>query len=125
MASIDRLSFIADLSSVSEISSVEKTNQFSDVLRTVLDKHARPSLQKAMTHNSSPRFQSIRDEPVIAKRKRRQAERKWMNTKLTIFKHLYRQARQKVAKLVHVATCKIYADIIVLASYSSTTAPNS
>ena len=40
MAIIDRPSFNAELSSVSEFSSVEKENQFSDFLRTVLDKHA-------------------------------------------------------------------------------------
>ena len=42
-------------------------------------------------HNSSPWFESIRDELFIAKRERRQAERKWRYTKLTIFKDLYRQ----------------------------------
>ena len=51
---IDRPSFIAELSSVSEFSSVENANQFCDFLRTVLDKHAPPSLQKVITHNSSP-----------------------------------------------------------------------
>ena len=32
--------FIAELSSVSEFSSVEEANQYCDFLRTVLDKHA-------------------------------------------------------------------------------------
>ena len=81
IANIDRLSFIADLSSVSEFSSVENANQFCDSLRTVLDKHAPPSLRKVITHNFSPWFESIRDELVIAKRKRRQAESKWRNSK--------------------------------------------
>ena len=40
IANIDRPSFIAELSSVSEFSSVEKANQFYDSLCTVLDKHA-------------------------------------------------------------------------------------
>ena len=40
IANIDRPSFIAELSSVSEFSSVEKANQFCDFWRTVLDKHA-------------------------------------------------------------------------------------
>ena len=40
IASIDRPSFIAELSTVSEFSSVEKVNQFCDFLRTVLDNHA-------------------------------------------------------------------------------------
>ena len=96
IANIDRPSFIAELSSVSEFSSVENANQFSDFLHTVLDKHASPSLWKVITHNSSPWSESIRDELLIAKRERRQAERKWSNTKLTIFKDLYRQAKHKV-----------------------------
>ena len=93
MANIDRLSFIAELSSVSEFSSFEKANQYCDFLRTVLDKHAPPSLRKVITHSSSPWFESIRDALFIAKRERHQAEKKWRNTKLTIFKDLYRQAK--------------------------------
>ena len=54
IANIDRPSFIADVSSVSEFSSVEKANQFCDYLRTVLDKHTPPSLRKVITHNSCP-----------------------------------------------------------------------
>ena len=90
---IDRPSFIDELSGVSEFSSVENANQFSDFLCTVIDKHAPPSLRKVIIHNSSAWFESIRYELSIDKRKRRQAERKWRNTKLTIFKDLYRQAK--------------------------------
>ena len=50
IANIDRPSFIAELSSVSEFSPVEKASQFCDFLRTVLDKHASPSLQNVITH---------------------------------------------------------------------------
>ena len=114
IANIDRPSFIAELSSVSEFSSVENANQFCDFLRTVLDKHAPPSLLTAL----SPWFESIRDELFIAKRERRQAERKWRNTKLIIFKDLYRQAKHKVSKLVHTAKCKFYTERIALASSS-------
>ena len=118
IANIDRPSFIAELSSVSEFSSVENANQFCDFLRTVLDRHAPPSLRKVITHSSSPWFESIRDELFIAKRKRRQAERKWRNTKLTIFKDLYGQAKHKVSKLVHTAKCKFYSERIDMASSS-------
>ena len=62
IANIDRPSFIAELSSVSEFSSVENANQFCDFLRTVMDKHTPPSLRKVITHSSSPWFESIRDE---------------------------------------------------------------
>ena len=61
MANIEHPSFIAEHSSVSEFSSVEKANQFYDFLRTVLDNHAPPSLRKVITHNSSPWFESISD----------------------------------------------------------------
>ena len=87
-------------------------------MRTVLDKHAPPSLQKVITHNSSPWFEPTRDELFIAKRERHQAERKWRNTKLTIFKDLYRQAKHKVSKLVHTGKCKFYTERIALASSS-------
>ena len=99
IANIDRPSFIAELSSVSEFSSVEKASQFCDFLRTVLDKHAPPSLRKAITHNSSQWFDSIIDELLMAKRERRQAERKWRSTKLTILKDLFRQASTRFQNL--------------------------
>ena len=118
IAKIYRPSIIAELSGVSELSSVENASQFCDFLRTVVDKHAAPSLRKVITHNSTPWFKSIRDDLFIAKRKRRQAERKWMNTNLTIFKDLYRQAKHKVSKLVHSAKCKFYTEGIALASSS-------
>ena len=118
IANIDHPSFIAELYSVSEFSSVEKANQYSDFLRTVLDKHAHPSLPNVITHNSSPWLELIRDELFMAKRERRQAERKWRNTKLTIFKDLYRQAKHKVSRLVHTAKCKFYTERICLASSS-------
>ena len=110
MASIDRPSFIAELSSVSEFSSVGKANQLCDFLRTVLCKHAPPYQRKVITHNSSSWLESIRDELFIAKRERRQAERKWRNTKLTIFMDLYRQAKHNLLKFVHSAKCKIYTE---------------
>ena len=118
MANIDRPSFVAELSSVSEFSSVEKADQFCEFFCTAMDKHAPPSLRKVITHNSSPWFESIRDELFMAKREIRQAERKWRNTKLTIFKELHRQARNKVSKLAHTAKCKLYTERIDLASSS-------
>ena len=97
-------------------SSVENENQFCDFLRTVIDKHAPPSLRKVINHNCSPWFESIRDDLYIAKRKRRQAERRWRNTKLTFIKDY---AKHMVSKLVHSAKCKFYTDRIALASSSN------
>ena len=119
IANIDRPSFIAELSNVSEFSSVEKAHQYCDFLRTVLDKHAHPSLRKVINHNSSPWLESIRDELFKAKRERCQAERKWRNTKLTIFKDLCKLAKHKVSKIVHAAKCQFYTEGIALASSSN------
>ena len=87
-------------------------------MRTSLDEHATPSQRRVITHNSSPWFESIQEELFIAMRERRQAERKLRNTKLTISKDLYRQARHKVSILVHTANCKFYNEGIALASSS-------
>ena len=54
----------------------------------------------------------------IAKREKRQAKRKWWNTKLTILKDLYRKKKHKVSKLVHISKCKFYTVRIALASSS-------
>ena len=62
---------------------------------------------------------SIKDELLIAERERRQAERKWRNTKLSIFKDLYRQAMHKVSRLLHTANCISYNRRIALASSSN------
>ena len=59
---IDSPSFIAELFNDSEFSSVEEANQYCDFLHAVLDKHAPHSLKKVINHNSSPWFESIRDE---------------------------------------------------------------
>ena len=118
MANIDRSSFIADLSSFSEFSSVEKAKHKCDFLLTVLDRHSPPSLRKVIYHNFFPWFESVRDDLIKAMRERRQAARKWRNTKLTIFMDLYRQARHMSSKLVHTAKCKFYTERITLASSS-------
>ena len=91
---------------------------YCDSLCTLLEKHAPPSLQKVINHNFFPWYESIRDELFIAKRERRQAERKWRNTKLYIFKDFYRQAMHKVSKVVHTAKCRFCTEGIALASSS-------
>ena len=97
---------------------LSKRRTSTATLRTVLDKHAPPSLRKVINHNSSPWCESIRVELFNVRRDRRQAERKWKNTKLTIFEELYKHANHKVSKLVHTAKCNLYTGRIALA-YSS------
>ena len=118
MANIDRPPIIAELSSVSEFSSVEKVSQLCDSMRTVVDKHAPLSLRKVINHNSSPWFESIRDELFMAMGERRLAESKLRNTKLPIFEDLHRQTKHKVSKLAHAAKCQFYTERITLANSS-------
>ena len=87
-------------------------------LSTVLDNHATPSLRGVINHNSSPWFESMRYELLIAKRERRQVEGKWRNINLTIFNDLYRQAKHNVSKLVHTAKCKFFTERKALAPSS-------
>ena len=102
MAKIDRPSFIAENSSITDFSSVENANQYCEFLRTVLHMHAPPSLRTVTYHNTSPWFESIRGECFIDIRESRKAERKRRNTKLifswtstyrqnTGFKYMYTQ----------------------------------
>ena len=60
----------------------------------------------------------MRYEFSMAKRERRQAERKWRNTKFATIKDLYRQATHKVSKHVHTANCELHTEGIALASSS-------
>ena len=80
MANINHPLFIAELSSVSELSSVEKAKQSCDFLCTMIDKHAPPSMRKVRNHNSSML--------LINKRLRKTPNRETMD-ELTIFKNLY------------------------------------
>ena len=54
---------------------VEKANQYCDFLRTVLDKHAPPSLRKVVNHNSSPWSESTKYDLLIAERKKQITEK--------------------------------------------------
>ena len=49
---------------------------------------------------SSPWFGLVREDLLQAKRSRRQAERKWRNTNLTVFKDLYKKAKHHVTNVV-------------------------
>ena len=118
MANNDNSSVIAELSNISEFSSVENANQFCDFLLTVVDKHSCHSLQKVINHNLSPWFVSIRDELFKAKREKHQADGKWRNTRVAIFKDLHRQVMHKVLNLVHTAKHQFFTERIALASSS-------
>ena len=117
MANNDRPSFNAELSSVSEFSSVEKANQLCDFLRTVLDKHAPHSLRKVITHKTSLLFKSITDELFIAKRKTSSRE-EMEEHKVNYFQGLVQTGKAQGFKTCAHSKCKYYTERIALASSS-------
>ena len=85
---------------------------------TLYEINMNASLQKVRNHDSSPSFESIRDELFKAKRERCLAERKWRNTKVIIFKILVQVGNAKVSKFVLIAECYFYTERIALSSSS-------
>ena len=93
MTNIDRPSFIAEFSSVSEFSSIEKAKQYCDFLHTEIDKHAPASLRKVITHNYSPWLESIRDELL------------WLREEMEDYKVNYFQGLVQTGKTQGFKTC--------------------
>ena len=88
---IDRSAFVADLETeLVGIGHSLSADQYNVTLLSVLDKHAPAAKSRVTERMSSPWFGLVREDLLEAKRIRRQAERKWRNTNLTVFKDLYR-----------------------------------
>ena len=75
-------------------------DQYNVTLLSVLDKHAPAAKSRVTERMSSPWFGLVREDLLESKRIRRQAERKWRNTNLTVFKDLYKKAKHHVTKVV-------------------------
>ena len=98
---IDRSAFVADLGTeLVGIGHSLSADQYNVTLRSVLDKHAPAAKTRVTERMSSPWFGLVREDLLEAKRSRRQAERKWRNTNLTVFKYLYKKAKHHVTNVV-------------------------
>ena len=98
---IDRSAFVADLETeLVGIGHSLSADQYNVTLLSVLDKHAPAAKSRVTERTSSPWFGLVREDMLEAKRIRRQAERKWRNTNLTVFKDLYKKAKHHVTKVV-------------------------
>ena len=84
----------------------------------MLDKHAPAAKSRVTERMSSPWFGLFREDLLEAKRIRRQAERKWRNTNLTVFKDLYKKAKHHVTKVVLKAKKLYYSSKISSANCS-------
>ena len=95
---IDTGAFKQDLShAVSQVSSI---SDYNNCLCSVLDKHAPLCRCTARTWKPTPWFNSTAEQFCELKRERRQAERRWLKSKLTVQKQIYDSIKQKVTNLV-------------------------
>ena len=103
---IDTGAFKQDLShAVSQVSSI---SDYDNNLCSVLDKHAPLCRCTVRTRKPTPWFRSIAEQFCELKRERRQAERRWLKSKLTVHKQIYDSIKQKVTNLVDKAKQAYY-----------------
>ena len=104
---IDTGAFKQDLShAVSQVSSISDYNNY---LCSVLDKHAPLCRCTVRARNATPWFSSIVEQFCELKRKRRQAGRRWLKSKLSVHKQIYESIKQKVTNLVNKAKQAYYS----------------
>ena len=85
-------------------------------LRDILDAHAPATQRKVSSHKlSAPWFST---EIRAAKQQRRQAERQWVKSGLTVHKQLFNKAKKYVTKIVHTTKTAFYSAKIVEGSSS-------
>lgn len=109
--SIDRLQFTQEATlMLSNTSPDILADHYNTSLHKLLDKHA-----PAKTRLLPPRPPSpwITDEIIQAKRKRRQTERLWRSTHLTIHRQMFNSARQEVCDLISETKTKHYQQQIL------------
>ena len=111
LKAIDKDDFKADLSA--KLSSIrinadtpcENIKNYNECVQTVLNSHA-PLLTKLVTIR--PKNPWITEDILQCKREKRQAERKWLATKLEIYKDIFRAARNKYNFEIQQSKSKYY-----------------
>jgi hypothetical protein len=86
---------------------------YNETLTSVLDKHA-PLCQRTVSGRKfNPWFSGIAEKFGKLKRERRQAERRWLKSKLTVHKQIFESAKHKITALVeHAKTAFFSAQIV-------------
>ena len=75
----------------------DKVQQYDEILKALLDKHA-PEITKKVAEKESRPW--INDKIAAAKKRRRRAERRWHRTRLTVHREIYQAERKKVQDLL-------------------------
>ena len=104
---IDTGAFKQDLShAVSQFSSI---SDYNNHLCSVLDKHTPLCHCTVRTRKPTPWFSSIAEQFCELKREHRQAEIRWLKSKLTVHKQIYESIEQKVTNLADKAKQAYYS----------------
>ena len=91
-------------------------DQLNDILSSVLDDHAPIIRKKVRANKNDPWFDDIKDQVAIAKRRRRNAEKKKNKTGLTVHKQIYTQAKKDVTKIISKARTEYYSSEVTKCS---------
>ena len=84
------------------VSQTSSINDYNNYLCSVLDKHAPLCRRTARTRKSMEQFYEL-------KRERRQADRRWLKSRLTVHKQIYDSIKQKVTNLADKAKQSYYS----------------
>ena len=91
------------------LTTTELADMYDDILAGLLDKHA-PVVHRRLKVRTNAPWHS--DEIREAKRRRRQAERKWRKTKLEVDRQIYRESSRAVNNLLTSAKENYYSNSI-------------
>jgi hypothetical protein len=87
-------------------------------LRSILDTHAPVQRRQVRPGKCAPWYADIRDELCQAKQQRRQAERQWRKSGLTVHKQIYSAVKRRVTAVVHGAKTRFYSSKIASSATS-------
>ena len=113
---IDHAAFSHDIDNIN--SQELSLSDLNSALREVFDKHAPLHQRKIKLSPSAPWYSPVSQELTQLKRERRQAERRWVQSRLTVDKQIYDSAKQKVVDFVHAAKTKFYSSKVANATSS-------
>lgn len=108
LRSMDRDAFRQDLRVISPDTcpTIETLNA---QLGAVLDRHAPVTRKEVKPNRSDPWYAEVKDELREAKRQRRVAERKWLQTGLTVFKEIFAKTKRHVTHVIQKAKTTFYS----------------
>jgi exonuclease III len=114
ISKIDKQAFRDDLSmAVSPDCSVVEYNA---LLKSVLDTHAPLRQRTLRPRKFNPWFSGIAEQFGTLKRERRQAERRWLKSRLTVHKEIFESIKHRISDLVDSAKTSFFSAQILATS---------